>query len=77
VSNLGEGDTVPVLAEAKGAAANVEKHFQFSAGKTGHEGVKDFVGDLGGVGELEAREGGLIIRSHKKPPVGQTHYLLD
>jgi hypothetical protein len=68
MSNLGEGDAVAILAKAEGSAANVEKHFQFSAGKMGHEGVKDFVGDLGGVGELEAWEGGLIICDHKKPP---------
>jgi hypothetical protein len=51
---LVEGDAVTVLAKAKGAAANIQEHLKFSAGKVAHEGVKDFVGDLGGVGELEA-----------------------
>ena len=68
VSNLGEGDAVAVLAEAEGSAASLEKHFQFSAGQVGHAGVKDFLGDLGGVGELETRECVLICSSHKNPP---------
>jgi hypothetical protein len=32
----------------KGVPANIQEHFQFSAGKVGHEGVKDSVGDLEG-----------------------------
>jgi hypothetical protein len=64
-ANLGKGDAVTILAKAKGSAANVEKHFQFSAGELGHNGIKDVVGDLGRVGALEPRERGLILGSHK------------
>ncbi len=49
----------------------MKKNLEFYAGEVTHEGIKDFVGDLGGVGELsEAWEAGAVtISRHKKSPV--------
>jgi hypothetical protein len=45
----------------------MKKNLEFYAGEVTREGIKDFVGDLGGVGELEAWEAGAVtISSHKK-----------
>jgi hypothetical protein len=77
LADLGKGDAVTVFAKAKGSAANVEKHFQFSAGQVGHEGIKDVVGDLGRVRELETRECGLICSGHQKTSGCQTSSPLD
>jgi hypothetical protein len=68
MGNLGQGDAVTVFLKAKGSPANVEKHFEFPAGKTGHEGIKKVVGNLGGIGKRETRECGLIRSRHKNPP---------
>jgi hypothetical protein len=76
-SNLVEGNTVRVFLEAKGSAANIQEHLYLSTTQLRHENIKDFIRNWSGSGGLEALEPDLIIRSHKKPPVGQTHYLLD